>query len=366
MALYTQAPSGLMLGTQGGSSTPVLDGKGQFIPEIWTAQLLQDLEENLVLSASPFTNRQYEGEFRREGDVVRIPHFVDGTVTDKGLVKAYGEIGDADHAALEYMRMTVAKGSSFHIEVDSLHQLQTKAGIDLMSNLVAQRARATALAIDELVALTLLAAIQGKDLNGAEDRNAAVSGLPDLELGAITTVGTGVSGEGQVVKPANDDLSVYDYVVRMLEILDTRSAPQDRYLFVSPRMRSLLLRDPKFIDASQHGGSGSIVASGQIGTILGLPVVVANALGNHTRPNSPVIKKGNQKFKSVDLLMGSTAAVSVVIPFAEMAAYQPEKTFTSAVKSRVIYDAKVCRPEQLLIAQGVEAELTAANTPSAS
>jgi hypothetical protein len=334
--------------------------QGQFIPEVWTSQLISDIEENLILGASPFTNRQYEGDFRREGDVVRIPHFVDGTVTDKGLVKAYGEIGTADHAALEYMKMTVAKGSSFHLEIDALHQLQTKGGIDLMSNLVSQRARQTALAIDELVALTLLAALQGKDLNGAENRSATVSGLPSLELGAISKVQA-----TDVNAPDTDKLSVYDYVVKMLEVLDTRSAPQDRYLFVSPRMRSLLLRDEKFIDASQHGGGGSVVASGQIGSILGLPVVVANALGNHARPSSPVIKKGNEKFTSVDLFMGSTSAVSVVVPFAEMAAYNPEKTFTSAVKSRVIYDAKVCRPEQLLVAQGVEAEITAHNTPAA-
>ncbi|MFF4815288.1 hypothetical protein ACFY2K_11930 [Kitasatospora sp. NPDC001309] len=330
---------------------------GHFIPEIWTAQLLADLEEHLVLSASPFTNRNYEGEFRREGDVVRIPHFVDGTVTDKGIVKAYGEIGTADHAALEYMKMVVAKGSSFHLELDGLHQLQTKAGIDLMSNLVAQRARASALAIDELVALTLLAGLQGKDLNGAEDRNAAVTNLPNLELGPISAVQAADTG-----RDAKEWLSVYDYVVSMLETLDTRSAPQDRWLFISPRMRSMLLRDPKFIDASQHGGSGSVVASGQIGTILGLPVIVANALGSHTRPTSPVIKRGNEKFKAVDLFMGSTSAVSVVVPFAEMEAYRPEKKFTGAIKSRILYDAKVCRPEQLLVAQGVEAEIKVHNS----
>lgn len=329
---------------------------GHFIPEIWESQLIEDIEENLVLGQAPFTNSQYEGQFRREGDTIRIPHFVDGTVTDKGLVKAYGKIGEADHAQLEYMKMTVAKGSSFHLEIDKLHQLQTKSGIDLMSNLISQRARQTALAIDELVALTLLAALQGKNLNGAEDRNAAVSGLTDLELGAISTVQA-----VQVNRPATETLSVYDYIVSMLETLDTRSVPQDRYLFVSPRMRSLLLRDPMFVDASQHGGGGSVVASGQIGTILGLPVVVANALGSHTRPASPVIRKGNEKFRSVDLFMGATNAVSVVIPFAEMSAYSPEKSFTGAVKSRVIYDAKVCRPEQLLVSRGVEAELAAHN-----
>ncbi|MEU5382669.1 hypothetical protein [Kitasatospora cineracea] len=349
MALYTQAGNNSGAGQL--QTTP-----GQFIPEVWTAQLLQDIEEKLVLSAAPFTNRDYEGEFRRSGDVVRIPHFVDGTVEDKGIVKSYGEIGEADHAELEYMKMTVAKGSSFHLEIDALHQLQTQAGIDLMSNLVQQRARATARAIDELVALTLLAALSGKDLNGAEDRNAAVTGLPALELGAISAVQA-----TDINQPAKEILSVYDYVVSMMETLDTRSVPDDRWLFVSPRMRSLLLRDPKFIDASKHGGNSSVIATGQIGTILNLPVIVANALGSHTRPSSPVIKKGNEKFGAVDLMMGATSAVSVLMPFAEMEAYRPEKKFTGAVKSRIIYDAKVCRPEQLLVAKGVEAEIRTHN-----
>ncbi|WP_329303901.1 hypothetical protein OG410_41485 [Streptomyces sp. NBC_00659] len=59
-----------------------------------------------------------------------------------------------------------------------------------------------------------------------------------------------------------------------------------------------------------------------------------------------------------------TSANSVVVPFAEMAAYNPEKSFTSAVKSRVTYDTKVCRPEQLLVAQGVEAEINTNNAPA--
>ena len=341
MAFSTQAGTGYQTGSG-----------NVFVPEIWTAQLLEDLEENLILSSSPFTNRQYEGEFRREGDVVRIPHFVD-TVADKGLVKAYGSVGTADHAALEYIKMTVAKGSSFHLEIDALHQLQTKSGIALMENLVKQRARALALKVDELVAKTLLAAVSGKDLNGSEDPDATVSGLPALH-GTITQM---VDGDFA----AADDISVYDYIVAMLEKLDVRSAPQGRYLFISPRMRSYLLRDPKFIDASHFGG-GAVMPSGTIGSILGLPVQVANTLGSHTRVVTGLNKKGNEAFKTVDLLMGSTAAVSLVIPFAEMDVYKPEAKFTEAVKSRVIYDAKVIRPEQLVIAQGVEAAIATHNT----
>ncbi|MFF9667358.1 hypothetical protein ACF1FY_35460, partial [Streptomyces althioticus] len=161
---------------------------------------------------------------------------------------------------------------------------------------------------------------------------------------------------------AKSALSVYDYVVAMLENLDIKSAPADRFLFISPRMRSALLRDPKFIEAQVYGGSPVIPnGASAIGTILGVPVMVANTLGSHTRPNNPLIKKGNQKFEAVDLFMGSTAATSVVIPFAQMEAYKPQQSFTDAIKSRVIYDAKVIRPEQLVVARNVEAALATHN-----
>lgn len=358
----------------GAIQNTTLNPGGQFIPEIWESQLIQDLEENLVLAGTPFTNRLYEGTFTRGGDVVRIPHFKQNLVTEGPAVSPYGSIGDADHAELEYMQMTVGKGSSFNIEIDSAHQWQTQQGIDLMSGLVSERARVSALAIDELVAYTVLAGLQGKDLNGAPLRTTAVNTLPNLALGPISTVQDTVTdstanellGKWGTDVAATDTLSIYDYVLKMQEILDTRSAPADRWLFVSPRMRTLLLKDPNFIDAARHGGGGSAIATGSIGTISGLQVVVANTLGNHIRPSSPVIKKGNQTFTSVDLFMGSTSAVSVVIPFAQMAAYNPEAKFTSAVKSRLFYDAQITRPEQLLVATNVQAELTAHNSAVAA
>ncbi|MFD7017204.1 hypothetical protein [Streptomyces sp. NPDC059928] len=317
---------------------------GQFIPELWTAQLLQDLEDNLILGSAEITNRNYEGDFRREGDMIRIPHFVD-TVEDKGLVKAYGEIGDKDHAALEYIKMTVAKGSSFHIEIDALHQLQTKSGIDLMSELVRQRGRQAAVTIDKMLAQTLLAAVEGKDLNGSESAPADLKTLPALH-GKIDTV------EANALD--TEIIGVYDYVVAMLENLDLKNAPDSRYLFISPRLRSLLLRDDKFIDTS-HWGSNAVMPSGVIGTILGVPVRVSNTLGAAKPVKSALVKgRRHDEFNSIDMFMGATSATSLVIPFAQMEAYKPEKSFTDAIKSRVIYDAKVIRPEQLLVAKGVE------------
>ncbi|MFK0295481.1 hypothetical protein ACIQU6_34120 [Streptomyces sp. NPDC090442] len=313
--------------------------KGTFTPEIWEAQLLQDLEEQTVFASPRIVNTQYEGEFHKGGDTVRIPHFVD-TVEDKGLVKAYGSIGDADHAQLEYMRMTVQKGSSFHLEIDSLDQFFTQPGIDKFANLIRQRARKTAHALDKLVARTINHATAGKDFNSVEDESKAAQ-MTDIETGPIDALDS---------IDLADPKAVYNSVVEMLEELDIRSVPEDRWLMVSPKVRSSLLKSEMFIDASKFGSA--VIPTGQIGSILGVPVYVTSALGNHARPDRqrhPLINPAHAEGAGIDMVMGATNAVSVVTPYAQMETYQPEKKFTHAVKSRLFYDAKVLRPEQMLI-----------------
>lgn len=318
---------------------------GQFIPEIWSAQLLRDLDSALVLSGPTVTNRNYEGEFRNDGDVVRIPHFVD-TVQDFGVKKAYGSFAsnEMDRAQLEYIKMTVANGSSFRFQVDKLHQWQTKAGIDLMSALVAQRARVSAQALDKLVAQTLTAAIEGKDLNGS-----GLSAVPTTLAGFNALPALHGSIEQVDVPTGTGSSTVYNTIVDMITYLDGNNAPQDRQLFIAPSVRATLLKDPNFIDAS-HWGAQPVMPSGVIGMILGVPVSVSNTLMNtSTSSGKKLVKAPHTGAAKINMLMTATNAVSVVIPQADMGAYQPEDDFTQVVKSRVIYDAKVIRPEQLVV-----------------
>lgn len=315
---------------------------GLFIPELWTAQLLMDLEAALILGSSLVTNRNYEGEFRRNGDVLHVPHFVD-TVRDFGTKKAYDGFaaGEMDHAELEYIKVTVQKGSSFRFEVDSLHQLQTQAGIDLMSNLVRQRARVTAQAIDALVAQTITAAVDGKDLNSATSKT-----VPTTLAGWNALVDLHDSVTQLPIPAAN---ATYGTIVDMITELDNVSAPQDRYLIIAPSVRKNLLNDPNFIDASKWGAT-PVMPTGVIGEILGVPVRVSNILANTSTSSGRKLVKGNHiGAQHIHMLMGATNAVSLLMPHAEMAAYNPEDGFTSAVKSRLIYDAKVTRPEQLVV-----------------
>lgn len=316
---------------------------GVFIPELWSAQLLTDSEDQLVLG-NLFGTNTYEGDFRKEGDVIRIPHFVD-TVTDKGVVPAYGTISGRDKAALEYIKMQVAKGSSFNFEVDSLHQLQTKQGIDLMSELVRQRARRTALALDSLVATAIVqASIEtatnsglGKDAN-SDGGTAALHGLVEKVPLTVGTAGR------------------YNQIVDMIALLDDINSEAERFLVIGTSLRSELLKMKEFIDASHWGGS-PIMVSGFIGSVAGVPVVVSNTVGPR------VARKGRQQLvgpthaaaTSIDMVLGTRGSVAAVIPNIDMKVYEPEDSFTQAVKSRIHYDAKVIAPQEIVVGAGTAA-----------
>ncbi|GII83288.1 hypothetical protein Ssi03_12780 [Sphaerisporangium siamense] len=311
--------------------------QGVFIPEVWSAQLLTETEDRLVLG-NLFATNTYEGEFRKEGDVLRIPHFID-TVQDKGNVPAYASIGSADRAELDYIKMQVAKGSSFHFEVDSLHQLQTKAGIDLMSELVRQRARKAALALDSLVANTIVTAAQetatnsglGKDLN-SDGGAVALHGLVET-----VELGTGTAAR-------------YNQIVDMAALLDDANVEDEKFLVIGTAVKAEILKMKEFIDASHWGGT-PIMVSGFMGSVLGIPVIVSNTVGPRIarKGKQALVGQSHDAARGVDMLMGVRGSVAAVIPNVEMKAYEPEAKFTHAIKTRMHYDSKVIAPHAIVV-----------------
>ncbi len=269
-----------------------------------------------------------------------MPHFVDDTVSDKGTVNAYASIGEADHASLEYMDVRVRKGSSFNIEIDGVHQWQTKDGISLFENLVTQRARKTAIAMDSLIAKTIAHGVEGRDYNGVK---AGKTPAPDSLHGKVKKFESAENAAGD--RLADD---VYDVLVDMLQKLDVNQAPENRYLIISPKVKANLLRNQEFKDAA-HWGGGSVMPTGQIGQILGLSVFSSTTFGNHTRSMQKFVRNAHMDASGIDMILGATNAVSLLVPHAKIKAYEPEKKFTQAVKSRVFYDAKTIRPEQLVV-----------------
>ncbi|MFD8527798.1 P22 phage major capsid protein family protein [Streptosporangium canum] len=306
-----------------------------FIPEVWISQLYEDLETGLMLSSPTVTNRRYEGAIQRQGDTVRVPHVLD-TVTIGESFNAYDEIGAADRAAHESLTVRIDQVRTFHFEVDSLHQLRTQEGVSLMEELVKQSGRNLAESIDKRVAATVIAAVTAKDLNGTGAANSLHGKVAQL--------------------PAPTATNLYETIVDANVELDINNVPTEgRYIIIGPKEYAAILKDERFIDNARYGGS-SVVINGQVGTILGLPVIVANTIGSHLDTALPV-KKGvrnpHNAAKGIHLMVGHNMAVTFAGQLSELEDYRPEKKFTQAVKGRYYFGTKVIRPEALVIAGSI-------------
>lgn len=309
-------------------------GLQTFIPEVWIAQLWEDLEAGLILSSPTVTNRRIEGAIQKHGDTVRVPHVLD-TVQIGNSFDAYGEIGAADKAALDSLTMTINQVRTFHFEVDSLHQARTQEGVSLMAELVKQAGRNLAESIDKHVAATIISAITGKDLNGTNAANSLHGSIKQLAV------------------PSD----IYSTVVDAATELDINNVPQEgRYIILGPKEYASVRKDERFIDNARYGGD-SVVINGQVGTMLGMPVIVANTIGSHLDGTGLPVKKGvrnpHNAAKGVHLMVGHNMAVSYAGQLSEMRSYEPEKKFTQAVKGRFYFGCKIMRPEALVIAGNV-------------
>lgn len=317
---------------------------GTFIPEIWSSQIFVDLESTLVLSGGLISNKQYEGEIREQGDTVRIPHFLDKATVGEGY-DPYSEIGDANRAELDSLLIRIDQARTLHFEVDDLHQLQTKSGLNLMQNLTQTHARALAESMDRHVASTIKAAVNGEDHN-----------FNDGDL----------HGSVKVLDPASDGISIYQRVIEARTVLDINNVPTGgRYLLIGPAEYAEVLLDPNFIDASKYG-AGSVLANGEVGRIAGMTVILSNTIGSHLTDTKYAdlpgvagaygVRKQNSGGDGIHMIVGHSMALSTIGSLTKLEAYRPEKKFTNAVKGLYVFGSKVMRPEAMVVVGDLEEE----------
>lgn len=321
-------------------SSAGLNTLGTWIPEIWAAQYIEDLRAELVLGSPMVVNRQYEGNIQGQGDTVRIPHFGSTTVAVNSGYTPYSDIPSPDRATVDALTLRVNQAFTLGFEVDDLHQLQTAEGVSLMEALFREQARATAEAFDATIVNTIKQALTGKDAN---NNNANLHG-------SVFSINP----------KAADDL--YSTIVQLRTVMDINNIPQaGRFLIVGPLEYSTLLKDQRFINAAAYG-AGSVITNGNVGTILGLPVIVSNTVGQHltdpTLMNLPGVKGGQvgergtkakgTNYETIQMIAGTNMAVTMAQQLTRLEAYRPEKRFTTAVKGLTVFGCKVIRPEGLV------------------
>lgn len=265
-----------------------------FIPEVWSASILEALRAKLVFPS--LCNRDYEGDIREAGDTVHITGYDDVTVKKytRGTNITVDAVTDANKGTL-----TIDQSDYFAFKVNDLDKVQAKA--DLTGNFTNSAAYNMALNVEKYI-----------------------SGLMDK---AATAPAQTIS----VTTPSD----AYLAVVEARKQLDKQNVPTEgRWIVVSPDFYALLLQDSRFIEGTEAGHN--TLLNGVVGSVSGFTVVESN--------NVPTV---SGKPSKQSIIAGTNAATTFAQQVNKVEAMRMQDDFADMVRGLDLYGGLVVRPECL-------------------
>ena len=267
-----------------------------FIPELWSARLLNALEKTHV--AANLVNRDYEGEIKKQGDTVHIISI--GNVTVKDYTRNTN-IADPETLSTTDQTLTISQAKYFNFQIDDVDAAQ--AAGDIMDKAMLR----SAYALNDIADAYILGVLA----DGVDSEN--------------------IIGSSTAVTLTKDN--IYENIVNLRLLMDKQNVPTEgRTLVIPPEAYALLLQDARF---TGNGGAMSeqAVRNGYIGSVAGFEIYESNNCVNSSGTYT------------------ITAQVRSACTFAEQivetGAYRPEKRFADAVKGLHVYGAKVTDGKQI-------------------
>lgn len=261
-----------------------------FIPQIWSARLLANLDKNLVYANA--VNRDYEGEIKKFGDTVKINQMGDVTVKDyKG-----GVIEDPEELNSNQTILTIDQAKYFNFKVDDVDKAQANA--TLVDKGMGRASYAVQDVIDKFIAAL----------------------VKDAKIKV-----------GNTSKPVEITVAnAYDTLVDLGVELDNKNVPRvGRFVILPPFYLGLLSKDPRFTKDFKILENGVVDGA----TVSGFKIMMSN--------NVPF------SANNYSIMAGIDMAISFAGQVTEVEAYRPEKSFSDAMKGLYVFGAKVTQPDCL-------------------
>ena len=261
-----------------------------FVPELWSARLLQNLDKTFVYPQC--VNRDYEGEVRNLGDTVHIQKFGDIQVAD--YTKATGVGTPKDPGAGSTVALVIDQAKYFNFKVEDIEAVQ--ANVNLMEKAMQRAAYAIGDVIDQYIASFVTEA--------------------------------GIDGGTVAVTAQN----AYDTLVDLKVKFNKENVPAaGRFVVVPPEFIGLLEKDERFI----KNYDATVLKNGVRGVVAGFDVLESN--------NVPYVSDGSK----YTIMAGTDMAIAYAGQIAKIEAFRPEASFSDACKGLYVYGAKVVEPKAL-------------------
>ena len=264
-----------------------------FIPALWSAKILENLDKELVFSS--LFNTDYEGEITDVGDTVHIGQI--GNVNISDYSASEGLAGAEEVTVWDYT-LKVDQAKAFNISVGDITAVQSKLNL-------------------------LDAATQRAGYAFADTCDQYLANLVSTNASLVSESTVAVTKE-----------NAYEILVKMKTQLDKNNVPkQDRVAIVPPEFEGCMLMDPRFV-AVATDASDERLTEGSVYKAAGFTVKVSN---NCVTDDA-----------STEIVAGSPVQGTFAQQILKTEAYRPEKFFADAVKGLHVYGAEVLQNKALV------------------
>lgn len=264
-----------------------------FIPTIWSENLLTALDKQYIGVSN--CNRDYEGEIKNKGSVVKICGV--GTINVSDYTK------DSDMSSPQALEdtvteLTVDQAKFFNFLIDDVDK--TQCSPKLMD-----------------------AAMHGAASAIADEADKYVFSLCE-------------DAGNSVFQSDINDGTLIDTIIEARQVLYENNVTDSAnvVLEVSPAVASVILKEKLALC-----NSSDLLENGCLGSVAGCKIYVSNNIVS-TENDS-----GDIKYKCI---MRTKRAIAFAEQLSEIEAYRPEKRFADAVKGLHLYGAKVVYPEEMV------------------
>jgi len=281
---------------------------GNFIPEVWSAKLIQNFYDATVLAA--ISNTDYDGEIKSFGDKVNIRTTPELTIRDyqKGMQL---QVERPDKPKLT---LNIDQGDYFAAIEDDVDKIQSD--VNLMDAWSRDASEKMKIKIDAKVLTGILPGISAINQGATAGR---ISG--NINLGAT---GSPV----QITKT-----NVVDYIVDLGTVLDEANAPESNRWLVIPAWIAAMIKKSDVKDASLTGDSQTPLRNGRIGMIDRFEVYVSHNLN----------RVNDSTFNCFSVLAGHKMGLTFASQMTEMESLRAESTFGNIVRGLQVYGYAVVK-----------------------
>ncbi|MCK9570365.1 P22 coat protein - protein 5 domain protein [Candidatus Pacearchaeota archaeon] len=263
-----------------------------FIPQVWSARIMQILQKTLVYAM--FCNRNYEGEIVNAGDTVRInsvgPVSV-GNYTKNVTVVTPEVLTDAQAV------LTIDQSKYFCFALDDVDKAQGQG------NILGEGMRNAAYALRDVA---------------------------DQYIASLYTQATSITA----VTPVNS-LNAHAVILSLRQKLNELNIPSEGRICVVPPWFATKLTIAKLL---VENTTNEAWTNGKVGRVAGFDI--------HESNNVPTTNGGTEH----KIIAGTNMAISFAEQINQVEAFRPQTSFGDAVKGLQLYGAKVLYPDALAVA----------------